>query len=76
MPIAFEPWKSKENLFHSSNETLGVTLRKQDSCWSQFTFDSSVNGESVRSRFISNFLACKTEIDKQLESKIFFFFFN
>lgn len=38
----------KKTFFTFSDETLGVTLRKQDSCWSQFTFDSSVSGESVR----------------------------
>lgn len=63
MPIAFSTWTSKESLFKFSDETLGVTLRKQDSCCSQFTFDSLVNGESVRWCFESCFLVHKAEMD-------------
>lgn len=58
---------NKGNFFNFSDETLGVTLRKQDSCWSQFTSDSSVDEESVRACFISSFLGWKPEIDTQLD---------
>lgn len=39
---------NKGKLFNFSDETLGVTLTKQDSCLSQFTSNSSADGESVR----------------------------